>query len=109
MTPWLQTRICQRWWPGTIVTVAIFFGLNQLFSGMHLNPKVKCLAMLNRPVVYCFLRLAGVKSSEELAPKFPIDSDRALCFYLVEYYHTNLNKYKRKPKVTLRMDRRWVD
>ena len=93
MTPWLQTRICQRWWPGTIVTVAIFFGLNSYFRDA-LEPEGQ-VSPLNRPVVYCFLRLAGVKSSEELAPKFPIDSDRALCFYLVEYYHTNLNKYKR--------------
>ena len=69
----------------TIFTV-LFFGLSQV------GATSRCGAFITRLLLKLFKALYTVRTASELKPKHPLDSDRALCFYLVGFYHSNHNK-----------------
>lgn len=98
LTGWFQGKICQKWWPGTPVTVLVAMFFSTVYWQMQNSHKPcigRFLVICNWLTIKVLKYLAGVKSAEELKPKFPIDSDRALCFYLVEFYHTKWNAMMR--------------
>jgi hypothetical protein len=95
LTPVLQGVICPVWWPGSPVTVLIAFMFACLFGSMSQVGATNCC-------VKCFSRLflkvwKALFTGRELLSKSPIDSDRALCFYLMIIYNAHFNKVTAVP------------
>ena len=82
-------------WPGTPVTALVCLTLAYFFLCMSLAHRYSRV----RYVARCFVKLHGfmsrVKGGRGLWISHTIDSDRALCFYLVEWYHSRWNAFRR--------------